>query len=280
MHDDLVVLRAGTAAVTVDPLDGARISSLTVDGHELLHTGSGGGWTYGSFVMAPWAGRIRDGRVASGGRTLRFPREPDDGHGLHGLVHSARWTTTGPASWSIELPGTGPDTDRDADTDVTLEDPAWFAPTRIEQHLQLHDDRLELFLEVTADTPVPATVGWHPWFVRRIHGADARIELPAGYMLARDADGIATDRRVEVPPRPWDDAFGGLTGPVALQWGGSLRLEIDHDGPTTVVFTGKDHAICVEPQTGPPDEVNQQRPRQAGPDAPLRLSSTWRWSQP
>jgi len=275
VHDDVVVRRAGAATVTVDPRDGARITSLIVDGHELLHPGSGGGWTYGSFVMAPWAGRIRDGLVVHDGRALRFPRDPDDGHGLHGLVHSAPWATTGPNSWSIELPGVAPD----ADLDVTLEDPAWFAPTRIEQHLELHEDRLELLLEVTAGTPVPATVGWHPWFRRRVAGAGARIELPAGYMLLRDEEGIATDRRVEIPPQPWDDAFGGLTGPVAVQWGELLRLEIDHDGPTTVVYTGKDHAVCAEPQTGPPDEVNQH-PRLAGPNAPVRLTSTWRWSRP
>jgi aldose 1-epimerase len=269
-----VTRTSGAATMTVDPDDGARISSLMVDGHELLHTGTGGGWTYGSFVMAPWAGRIRDGRVTFAGRTAQFPLNAPP-HGLHGLVHSLPWTTTGPASWSIEIPGIAPD----ADPEATTVSPAWFAPMRIDQTLRLHPDRLELFLEVSAETPVPATIGWHPWFRRRIAGAQARVELPGAHMLARDASGITTDQRVEVPPQPWDDAFGGLTGPISVQWGEELRLEIEHDGPTTVVFTGRDHAVCVEPQTGPPDEVNQH-PRLAGPDTPLRLTSTWRWSRP
>jgi aldose 1-epimerase len=269
-----IVLSAGPATITVDPDDGARLTSFTIDGHELLHTEMehGQGWTYGSFVMAPWAGRIRDGLVHTDGRTVRFPRQ-DDGHGLHGLVHSAPWNTIGPASWAIDLPGTDLD-----DLGETVVDGAWLAPIHVEQHLDLAPDRLELVLEVTAATPVPATIGWHPWFRRRIHGEEARIHLPASYMLARDDAGIATDRRVGIPPQPWDDAFGGLTGPIAVQWGEWLRLEIEHDGPTTVVYTGKDHAVCVEPQTGPPDEVNQ-RPRLAGPRTPLRLTSTWQWSR-
>jgi aldose 1-epimerase len=270
-----VVLSAGSVSVTVDPDDGARLCSLVVDGLELLHTDTGGGWTYGSFVMAPWAGRIRDGVAQGADRTLRFPRQDDDGHGLHGLVHSLPWTATGPTSWAIDLPRAD---DRHL-RDGTVTEPAWLDPLRIEQHVQLHPDRLELILEVTAGTPVPVTVGWHPWFRRQLGGADARVELPASYMLTRDATGIATTERVEVPPAPWDDAFGGLHGPVAVQWGDVLRLELDHDGPVTVVFTGRDHAVCVEPQSGPPDEVNQ-RPRFVRPDEPLRLTSTWRWTRP
>lgn len=275
MPQQPAVLSAGSATATVDPDDGARLTSLTVDGHELLHTDSGGGWTYGSFVMAPWAGRIRHGRASGAGRTVRFPRQDDDGHGLHGLVHSMPWTPTGPTSWAIDLPGA-------ADNDLahgTTVHAAWLAPLRIEQHLELHPDRLELVLEVTADTPVPATVGWHPWFRRRIGGAEARIELPATYMFPRDVSGIATNERVAVPPQPWDDAFGGLTGPVTVQWDGVLRLEVEHDGPVTVVFTGRGHAVSVEPQSGPPNEVNQH-PRLVGPDEPLRLTSTWRWTRP
>lgn len=279
MRQPPVVLSAGPASVTVDPDDGARLRSLIVDGYELLHTGSGGGWTYGSFVMAPWAGRIRDAQVTFDGHTAAFPPHGDP-HGLHGLVHSRPWHPSGSNSWAIELADLhGADHDPDSDPGSAGYATGWFAPTRIEQHLELHPDRLELTLEVTSASPVPATVGWHPWFIRRLGGADARIDLPASYLLARDDTGITTRHHVEVPPGPWDDAFVGLTGPVVVQWGEVLRLELEHDGPVTVVFTERDHAVCVEPQTGPPDEVNQ-RPRLVGPGEPLRLTSTWRWSRP
>ena len=266
MAHGLTAMRAGDAALTVDADDGARITSLRVGDHELLvpHDGIGPGWTYGSFVMAPWAGRIRDGIASWNGLTGQYPRQPDDGHGLHGLVHSAAWSQVSPTRWALDVPGLG--------------DGGWLAPIHLEQLLALHPDRLELSLEVTAPAPVPVTVGWHPWFHRRLGGAAVELDLPAGYLRERDATGIATDRRVPVPPPPWDDAFGGRTGPITLTWPGVLRLELEHDGPVTVVFTGKDHAVCVEPQTGPPDEVNT-RPRIVAPDRPLRLTSTWRWTR-
>jgi aldose 1-epimerase len=43
-----------------------------------------------------------------------------------------------------------------------------------------------------------------------------------------------------------------------------------------VVYTEPDHAVCVEPQSGPPDEVNIA-PRLVTSEDPLRLTTSWRW---
>src|SRR6478752_7041814 len=56
-----VDIASGRVGVTWDPEDGARITSLRLDGHEVLaevdmpHTPTF--WTHGLFAMAPYAGR-------------------------------------------------------------------------------------------------------------------------------------------------------------------------------------------------------------------------------
>jgi aldose 1-epimerase len=266
-----VRLAAGEVELSLAPDDGCRLTSLRVGGLELLsdgaapteHDGLGDnrfGW--GCFLMAPWAGRIRDGTATWSGRARTLDRHGDP-HALHGLVHDAAWAQVGDSSWRTHLDATD-----------------WFAPLDVTQQVVLAADHLRLDLEVHApDTPAPATVGWHPWFLRRLtpDGPSVHVELPAAAMLARDDAGIATTREVPVPPGPWDDAFVGVHAPVRLTWPGQLQLAIDSDAPVTVVFTEPSTVVCVEPQSGPPDEVNLPTARVVTPEAPLRLSTTWRW---
>jgi aldose 1-epimerase len=266
--DGTVTLRNGRAAVTVDPTRGCRLSSFAVGGRELLSDGydprvvehldtPAFGW--GCFVMAPWAGRVRHARATWQGRTFTLP-EHDDGHAIHGLVHSAPWQRIEATAWQV---------------DVSADE--WFAPLRVVHRVTLAADHLHLHLEVSAlDAPAPATVGWHPWFRREIDGAALELALPPAEMLARDPEGIATAQRVEVPVPPWDDAFVGIEAPVRLTWPGIATLGIETDAPVTVVFTERATVACVEPQSGPPDEVNQ-RPKVVSPGAPLHVSTTWRW---
>jgi aldose 1-epimerase len=271
---DAVHLAAGDVGLTLAPHDGCRLTSLRIAGMELLsdgvapteHDGLGDnrfGW--GCFLMAPWAGRIRDGAASWAGRTRMLDRHGDP-HALHGLVHDGAWTQVGDRSWRIAVGAA-----------------EWFAPLVVTQHVALAADHLRLDLEVHApDAPTPATVGWHPWFLRRLTpgGPPVHVEVPATAMLARDDAGIATTREVPVPTGPWDDAFVGLHAPVTLTWPGQLQLAIDSDAPVTVVFTEPSTVLCVEPQSGPPDEANLPTARVVTPDAPLRLSTTWRWLTP
>ena len=36
----------------------------------------------------------------------------------------------------------------------------------VTQRFELEPDRLRVTLELTADEPMPASMGWHPWFRR------------------------------------------------------------------------------------------------------------------
>lgn len=267
-RDGVTTLRAGDLVVEVDGSAGARVRSLRSRDEELLVTAGRLPFGNHSFVMAPYAGRVRDAVARWDGRELALPRTWPP-HAIHGLVHDRPWERTevpedrvspgaAIAAWRIAVP---------AD--------AWFARLVVAQVVAVTPVAVRLDLEVTApDAPAPATTGWHPWFRREIGGHQVAIELPDARLLRRDADGIATSERIAVPEGPLDDALVELTGPVHLRWGDHLAVSVASDAPVTTVFTEHPLGVCAEPQSGPPDEVNAD-PRVVVPGAPLALSTTW-----
>jgi len=258
-------LRAGDAQARFDLERGARLASLTSRGVDLVLAEGAEPFGIGSFVMAPWAGRIRDARAHHDGRTLAL--EPwTDGHAIHGLVHALPWRETAPGTCVV---------------DVTE---GWFAPVRVEQSAVLASDALTVVHTLEAlEVPVPATLGWHPWFPRTLGGAEVALHLEAASLHERDASGVPSGRQVAVDgpigAGPWDDAFAGPRWPARLTWPGVLARDIASDAAVAVVYTEPAHTLCGEPQTGPPDEVHLA-PRLVVPGEPLTLTTTlrWRWA--
>ena len=120
-------------------------------------------------------------------------------------------------------------------------------------------------LEVQAgDRPMPAIVGWHPWFRRVLRdaagaavGGPVIVDLDAGGMLRRGADGLPDGTVVRpIPPEPWDDCFVDVAGAPGVHWPGALEVRIDSDARFWVVYTEREEGVCVEPQTGPPNGLN------------------------
>ena len=254
-------LRAGGARVIVRPEHGGRIGSVTVDGRELLVTGHPlGPVQWGSYPMAPWAGRIRHGRFSFAGAAHQLPLAAPP-HALHGVVLDRPWRVDGPDAISIEM------------------DERWPYRGRVSQRFAVADDGLDVTMTLEADEPMPAVIGWHPWFRRRLEPGSEPVTLAfdAAEMLVRDGEGIPTGERIAPPPGPWDDAFTGLRSNPVLAWPG-LRFELASSCAWWVVYTYPEHAVCVEPQSGPPDAANSG-PEVVEPGAPLVHSMRWRWTR-
>ncbi len=66
-------LSGGDARLTIDSEHGGRISSLVVGGRELIMWRRLRTIDWGSYPMAPFAGRLRDGRFTFEGRTYQLP---------------------------------------------------------------------------------------------------------------------------------------------------------------------------------------------------------------
>jgi aldose 1-epimerase len=97
-------------------------------------------------------------------------------------------------------------------------------------------------------------------------------------MLVRDDEGIPTGELVAPPAGPWDDAFTDLAADPVLEWPGQLRLTLSSTCPWWVVYSMPEHAICVEPQSGPPDAANGS-PDVALPGRPMTAVMRWCWTR-
>jgi aldose 1-epimerase len=103
-----------------------------------------------------------------------------------------------------------------------------------------------------------------------------RLELDASAMWERGADHIPTGELVVPPPGPWDDCFTELECAPVLVWPGALELTVETSLQDVVVFDEPSHAICVEPQTGPPDAL-RLTPVVVEPGLPLVAEATFAW---
>jgi aldose 1-epimerase len=257
-----LVLEAPGVRAFVLPADGGRLGSLTVDGRELLVTESSDGpISWGCYPMAPWAGRIRHGEFAFRGRVHRLPLTMAP-HAIHGTAFDRPWRVVDAATITVEL------------------DARWPFRGRVTQRFALDADGLEVAMTLEADEPMPAVLGWHPWFRRVLAEGDEPLALAftADEMLVRDAEQIPTGERIPPPPGPWDDAFTGIREQPVIEWPGRLRLEISSTCPWLVVYTMPLHAVCVEPQSGPPNGPNLA-PEVVEPGAPLTHVMRWRWTR-
>ena len=255
-----VELENGSARVVFDLEAGGRLASLCIDGTEVLVTQRAGDTEWGCYVMAPWAGRVREGRFQWHDRQIELPlRLPP--HALHGTVLDAPW-----AQW-------------DQNTISCALGADWPWGGEVRSVLSLHPDRLVWRLEVHAHADAfPAVVGWHPWFRRQLaDGSLLMLDFEPSSMLVRDATGIPTGEHAPPSDGPWDDCFIGVDRSPTLRWSNGLEVEVSSTCTHWVVYSEPEHAICVEPQSGPPDAFNLGRPDTAAPGSPLVHTMTLRW---
>jgi aldose 1-epimerase len=212
------------------------------------------GW--GCYPMVPWAGRIRNGRFSFDGVDFQLPIN-FDAHAIHGTGFEQPWEVV----------------DRDACSVALGCRLAWELGGESEQLIELADDSLTCTLTVRAgDRAMPATIGWHPWFVK-----PERVDLRFEQMYLRDDEYITDGRMVAPPPPPpWDDCFVGLLATPRI-WIGGVEVSITSDCDHWVVYDMPAHSTCVEPQTAPPDAFNLGGATRLEPGAELRRTMTISW---
>ncbi|MGC5343977.1 aldose 1-epimerase [Streptomyces sp. DT24] len=256
-----VRLTVGDAELTVDPANGCRISSLRIGGTELLRQGE----RYGSFPMVPWCGRTENGRFRNGDTVHQLPLNSPP-YAIHGTGRDTSWRTA-------RLTGT------EAAFYYDLADP-WPYRGRVTQSFELAEDSLTLGMGIeTYGDSFPAQAGWHPWFHRTVDGQEVRIDFDAAWQEERGDDHLPTGRRIDPLPGPWDDCFGMPDGvEVKLTWPERLELTVRSRDPWVVVYDEQDEAVCVEPQSGPPNGLNTA-PRYVTPIEPLEIAATWSWAR-
>ena len=269
-------LTAGSTTVRVDRARGARLTSLVVQGHELLVQPQRGRLgepadplLSGCYPMAPFAGRVRGGRFRWGGHLHELEVNHTD-HAIHGTVFDRHWLL-----------------DKVDDSYVRLHrelGPGWPFEGWAVHEVALSPTGMELRLEVhSAGASFPATLGWHPWFKRRIEvGGALEVDLTATRWFTKDADGLPPGHLEPRPTLgPFDDCFTAVTWPARLTWPGALEVELTSTCDHVVLYDQPADAICVEPQTGPPDALNHlEWARLVRRDKPLVAEMALSWRVP
>jgi aldose 1-epimerase len=278
----VIRLEAGSSSATIDPERGGRLAGLAVGDRQLIvgspdHDDRSILW--GSFLMAPWCGRIADAAFDWRGQhhTLNATL---DGNAIHGTVWDQPWTVETAA-------------DTEAVLTARLEPGGWPFAGSVRQRYALADGELVTSAEILAEEPMPAALGWHPWFVRT--GGDARLTVLSAHTLETEAM-IPTGRRVpvdgttdlrhgtEIGARLLDHCYTEARTPAVVEWP-HLRLEMAFDQPLTcVVVHTRAASFCVEPQTAWPNPIALDSAGVAGtglvtlePGGRLAASMTWSW---
>ena len=247
-----IELRAGRNRVVVDPARGGRLASWTIEGEELLVGPPDDGdssISWGCFVMAPWPGRLANGRFDWRGRTIQLPRTHGR-HAIHGLTWNRAWSVidiaADSATLAIELP-------RDA----------WPMGGRVRQRMSVSPAGLRLEAEIEADDPMPAAIGWHPWFLRR---GDPRLRVDAAsYQITKGmiptGDTAPVDGRTDLRGGPrlghrrLDLSYLGATSPAVIRWPDlDVTIAFEPTPAPLVVYTPPG-SFCVEPLTAAPNAL-------------------------
>lgn len=259
-------LTAGDAELTLQPDNGCRIASLNVGGTELLRQGE----KFGAFLMVPWCGRTENGIFRNGGVTHQLPVDAPP-HAIHGTGRHTAWQEAAPATAST------------ASYSFELTDP-WPYPGRVTHTVELsaHSVKLTMGVEVgPSGVSFPAQAGWHPWWLRNLGqgGQDVEVAFTAAWQEERGGNHLPTGNRIDPKPGPWDDCFGMPGGvDVTLTWPGEMKLRMESPTEWVVLYDEQPEAICVEPQSGPPNGLNTH-PRLVTPIDPLEISTVWSWQK-
>ena len=259
---DLNTLKAGDYQVVLDVARGGSIARFDWRGEPLMRPTAGPGiLDVACFVLVPFSNRIANGVFQAGPRTVRIaPNFPGQAH-PHPL-HGFGWTS----AWSLVV--------QTADHAILRHEyPAgeWPWVYVAEQEFALRADGLThtLRLQNLADEPMPAGLGFHPYFPvtaqTRYHGRHRREwqvdgdGLPVGMIEADSA--IDWWHGGPVDTRTVDTAYAGREGDLTIAWPErelALTISPSANLPCTVVFTPTGAGyFCAEPVSHATDAINR-----------------------
>lgn len=262
-------LEIANHCLTFDLNHGGRIIEWEMNGHQIMGHLSSDPVEHGLYPMAPWVGRVRDNSIDWHGHHREFPASYQQ-WALHGRVLDQPVDVVHADQKSVEFA-------------YTVHD--WFAPVVISMTWHLSPTSVRSTIAAVTDSvqPIPAQVGWHPWFVNALDsGARVVVGAESAQLAERDGYFPSGDmREVSDFGAPYDDCFRIPSRSVSLQWGSELALTIHNSHEWFVIYNGAPGLTCVEPQTSPPNTWEQSLgcpTVTTSADHPLTMSTVWEFA--
>ncbi len=258
-------LAAGDYQLALDPRRGGSVAAMTWRGEALLRTTCGPSiLDTACFPLVPFSNRIANGKFKMGCLEVCIAANmpgSDDPHPIHGFGWLTQWRVIS------------------ADNDVAVlehhyQGGEWPWPYRARQTFALSAEgaTFMLALENLSGTPMPAGLGFHPYFPR---DADTRyLGLHRGeWKNNLDCLPVSLDEKQKaadwwqgspVGIRLVDTAYTSREGALQINWpsrGFGLTITPSDNLPITVVYTPEgEEYFCVEPVSHMTDAVNSTLP--------------------
>jgi len=240
------------------------------------------GYEAAAFALVPFSNRIRRGRFSFAGRDVVLPpNRPPERHAIHGQAWQASWTPRDVSTASALL-------------EFRHAPDAWPWAYRATQQFALSPAGLtvELALHNESDAPMPAGLGWHPYFLRTPR---TTLTAPVERVWLTDPEMLPT----ELVPSPLtallsagvmidavslDNGFTGWSRRAVIDWPERGARLLMTAGPPldflTVFIPPGLPFFCVEPVSHATDAVNlagspaEVGRRELAPGATMRASIT------
>ena len=244
-----LIIASGASRAVIDP-HGAYVAELSLKGGEVTMPSGDGAQTHGGIaVLAPYAGRVRDGRYRFGGEEFRLPTGKG-GHAIHGFAKDALWESVEARGSAVVLR-------------TPLEGEGYPGKLVAVLSYSVGENVFSTDCQVrnAGKRDSPVVVGFHPYFVARgwkieLESQVKRYELrdgffPTGKTTAFSFEGAGPDTAL-------DDCFIA-EGKIRIHREAGELTIVRRGMPYFVVYDGKyaeGRSVAVEPYTGLPDAYN------------------------
>ena len=270
IDEGFLVLQHGATRVTLDPRRGGAIRDFDWHGRAIFRpTAAAAGddpFDMACFPMVPYANRVAHGRFRFGTHAVQLERNwSEDPHPLHGHGWRSPWSVVAGSASSARLRFDG-----GADQ--------WPWRYRCEQNVLVsqHGLSVELSIENLSDEPMPAMLGYHPYFHQAAQ-AQLQARLPRVWLTDRASLPVQETPTPPAwefdPPRAidavaLDHCFTGWNGVASVRWPDrTVTVRAMHCSCLHVYTPVQQDFFCIEPQSAAPGVLGRE-PAQAAVVAP------------